>query len=121
MSLHAPRARARVAGAYGLSTHWRAGRRGARNPLRVRAVLCLVCLLPSCALVATRADDPAFKVRGPIPSRTQEPIKLTFLALRPRTAEVLREGERDLRVTTAYSSLFQNGDVGSQRVVFDGE
>ena len=81
----------------------------------------LAVLLPSCALVASHSDAPSPKVRGPIPTRVQQPNKLTFLAFRPRTAHTLSEGEHALRITSEYSSIFENGDVGDKRVVLDGE
>lgn len=81
----------------------------------------LAVLLPSCALVASHSDAPSPKVRGPIPTRVQQPNKLTFLAFRPRTAHTLPEGEHALRITSEYSSIFENGDVGDERVVLDGE
>lgn len=76
---------------------------------------------PSCALLASHADAPRAKVRGPIQTRAQQPNKLTFLAFRPRRAEVAAEGARELRATIEYSSMFENGDVGDERVVLDGE
>jgi hypothetical protein len=67
------------------------------------------------------ADAPAPVVRGPVPSRTQEPIKLTFLALRPRRATVEPVGATSILVQEAYSNLYQNGLDPNHRVVLDGE
>lgn len=80
----------------------------------------LLLLAPSCALIATHSDAPRANVRGPIPTRVQQPNKLTFLAFRPRRA-VAGEAAQELRVTGEYSSMFENGDVGDERVVLDGE
>lgn len=88
----------------------------------MRALLVLL-LVPcsACAIVASHANDPKPRIRGPIPTRTQEPVKLTFLAFRPRTANVAAEGARSLRVTSEYSSMFENGTGASDHVVLDGE
>ena len=88
----------------------------------MRALLVPIVLLACSACAALgHTDDPKSRIRGPIPSRTQEPIKLTFLAFRPRPAEVQPEGTRELRITSAYSSIFENGDIGTEKVVLDGE
>lgn len=92
------------------------------NPRRVPPLAVVsLALAPSCAVIASHTPDPRLRVRGPIPSRTQQPIKLTQLAFRPRRATVLAEGEREVRVTSAYSSIFENGNIGTERVVLDGE
>lgn len=79
-----------------------------------------VCL-SGCGLLRTRSDHPAHVVRGPIPARTQEAIKLTYLFFRPRRATTQPPGTTDLTAQTAYSSLYQNGHGGSDDVVFDSE
>jgi hypothetical protein len=79
-----------------------------------------VCL-SGCGLLRTRSDHPAHVVRGPIPARTQEAIKLTYLFFRPRRATTQPVGTTDLTAQTAYSSLYQNGHGGSDDVVFDSE
>jgi hypothetical protein len=89
--------------------------------LRCAPLLAVCTLAPGCAVFETHVADPSPRVRGPIPSRTQEPLALTQLAFRPRRATVLGDGERELRITSAYSSMFVNGDTGSERVVLDGE
>jgi hypothetical protein len=89
-------------------------RRSAALPLAALA-------LSGCAALAHSKEDPARVVRGPIPSRTQEPIKLTFLSLRPRRAATQPEKTTSLLVQEAYSNLFQNGNEPSGSVVFDGE
>ncbi|MBI5362882.1 MAG: DUF3187 family protein [Planctomycetes bacterium] len=87
----------------------------------MRALLVVVlAFAPSCALIATHSDAPRAKVRGPIPTRVQQPNKLTILAFRPRRARA-GEAAQELRVTGEYSSMFENGDVGDERVVLDGE
>jgi hypothetical protein len=88
--------------------------------MRALTVLFLLAACSACAALG-HTDDPKPRVRGPIPSRTQEPIKLTFLAFRPRAAEVQPEGTKELRITSAYSSIFENGDIGTEQVVLDGE
>jgi hypothetical protein len=59
--------------------------------------------------------------RGPLPERANGPLVQTFLVLRPRTAATTTPGDVDLRIESAYSSIFEvgNGTLGS--VSFDGE
>jgi uncharacterized protein DUF3187 len=81
----------------------------------------LLGALGSCALIPARSSDPAPRVRGPIPSRMQHPIGLTYLAFRPRRAATQPEGQLGVTVHSAYSSLFQNEQSASENVIFDGE
>src|SRR5688572_33485146 len=78
-------------------------------------------VLAGCTLTARHSDDPRMKVRGPAPTRVQQPNKLTFLAFRPRQAVAQAEGTAELRITSSYSSIFENGDVGDEKAVLDGE
>ncbi|MBK7876967.1 MAG: DUF3187 family protein [Planctomycetes bacterium] len=89
--------------------------------MRALPLLAIALVTPACALVASHSDAPRPRVRGPIPTRVQQPNKLTFLAFRPRSARTEAEDAHSLRITSEYSSIFENGDVGDERVVLDGE
>ena len=91
-------------------------------PLASSAALFSGCaaLLSGCAALGPK-DDPAPIVRGPIRSRTQAPIKLTFLAFRPRSTETQAPDTLSLAFDSAYTRLFQNGHLPGADVVFDGE
>ena len=80
-----------------------------------------LALSGACAIVPKHADAPAKVVRGPIPSRALEPVKLTYLAFRPRRAATLPEGATDLSVLSAYANIFEKSQVGGDEVAFDGE
>lgn len=91
---------------------------------RSRELLGALCAsaLGACALIPEHADDPRPRVRGPFPSRIQQPIALGRLALRPRGADTQAAGSTSLAVESAYANLFQNGSgSGGQEVVTDGE
>lgn len=85
------------------------------------ALFAALALPGACAIVPRHADQPAKIVRGPIPSRTLEPVKLTFLAFRPRRATTLPAEETQLSVLSAYASIFESGEEGGDLVDFDGE
>lgn len=87
----------------------------------VLGVAFIVLAATACGILPHHADAPARRIRGPMPTRTQEPVKLTFLTFRPRPAQTQPPGTLELRAISAYSSLFENGDVGTERVVLDGE
>ena len=78
-------------------------------------------VLAGCSILPEHPDAPAPVVRGPIPSRTQQPIKLTYLSLRPRRAATQAEGTTSLLVQEAYSNVWQNGAGLAESVVLDGE
>jgi hypothetical protein len=94
-----------------------------RLPIPSTALLVAVPLAlgNACALVPRYSGAPAPVVRGPIPARVQEPIKLTYLAFRPRRAAIQPEGSTSISVQSAYTSMFENGDSGPDQVVLDGE
>jgi hypothetical protein len=82
----------------------------------------LLALLASCSILPEHLDEPARIVRGPIAARTQEPIKLTYLAFRPRRATIQEEGTNAITVQEAYSNVFNNdADDPDSKVVLDGE
>lgn len=86
------------------------------------SVLCgALALVDGCGLVPRQSDAPAAVVRGPIPSRSLEPVKLTYLAFRPRRAATLPEGETQVTVLSAYSNIFESSEEGADSVDFDGE
>lgn len=60
-------------------------------------------------------------MRGPLPLRTNGPLVQSFLTLRPRSAETVAPGAAELRVVSAYSSIFEVGDGTAGAVSFDGE
>jgi hypothetical protein len=67
------------------------------------------------------SDDPRHVVRGPIPSRIQHPLALTFLDMVPRRPVVEGQGEIGATLTSAYSSIFEEHQSATQNVQFDGE
>jgi len=81
----------------------------------------MALLAPACAIIPDHLDHPAPVVRGPIPARTQQAIKLTFLTFRPRRAATQPQGKTLVSVQSAYSSVYQNGHSANDDVVFDGE
>jgi len=88
---------------------------------RAGALLLSICA-GGCALVPEHSDAPQLRVRGPIPSRVQQPIKLGTLGFRPRRAATERAGHASLGIESAYSNMFQNGTgPNGQEVVLDGE
>lgn len=75
-----------------------------------------------CALLPEHSDAPAPRVRGPIPARVQQPIKLGTLGFRPRSTATERAGRASLGIESAYSNIFLNGTgTGGQDVVLDAE
>ncbi len=61
-------------------------------------------LAPGCGVMRTRSDEPAPIVRGPIPARTLEAVKLTYLFFRPRRAATQPEGTTLLSLQSAYGN-----------------
>ncbi|MFN0007518.1 MAG: DUF3187 family protein [Planctomycetota bacterium] len=84
-------------------------------------LLAALALSGACAIVPEHADAPSKVVRGPVPSRTLEPVKLTALAFRPRRATTLPEEKTELSVLSSYASIFEEGQTGGDLVLFDGE
>jgi len=76
---------------------------------------------PSCFVLGKRVDEPVHVVRGPLPTRIQHPLGLTYLSFRPRRARVLEPGRQAFAATTTYSSIFEVNSDASSRVAFDGE
>lgn len=91
------------------------------RPPDLCGALCALTL-GACALIPEHADAPRARVRGPFPSRIQQPIALGRLALRPRGADTQPSGTTSLGLESAYANLFENGSgPGGQEVVTDGE
>ena len=88
---------------------------------RAALLVTLGALCASCSSFLGWQDDPARTLRGPVPTRTQQPIKLTYLSFRPRLADTQPEGKMSLGVISQYSNLFQNGHSFTEKVVIDGE
>lgn len=90
----------------------------------MRAVLlpCLLALtLPGACSAPGWADDPAPHVRGPLSSRTQHPLSLTFLSLRPRRASTQAEGTYGFAAESVYTTLYESQQGTGERAAFDGE
>lgn len=85
------------------------------------ALLATLALPGACAIVPQHKDEPAKVVRGPIPFRTLEPVKLTYLAFRPRRATTLPAEATQLSVVSAYANIFEVAEQGGDEVAFDGE
>jgi hypothetical protein len=92
-----------------------------RAVVRAHHVALLALLCCSCTSFLGWQPDPEPVMRGPIATRTQEPIKLTYLAFRPRAAQTQEEGKLALSVISQYSNSFENGSSNTQKVVIDGE
>lgn len=84
-------------------------------------LLSAAVLLPACGALAPSRADPAPVVRGPLALRTNGPLVQEFLTLRPRRAATAPVGGAELRVLTAYSSIFEQGSGAGGSVTFDGE
>jgi hypothetical protein len=93
--------------------------RGMRG-IRLRAAG-LGLVLCSCAALRGPTEDPAPRVRGPLPLRTTGPLVLNFMALPPRAARTLAAGHTEVSLRSAYASIFENGTGPGEEVVFDGE
>jgi len=92
------------------------------SPSRAAGALLVPLLAGGCAILPEYSDAPQLCVRGPIPSRVQQPIKLGTLGFRPRRAATETQGRASLGIESAYSNLFQNGvGPGGQEVVLDAE
>jgi len=80
--------------------------------------------LPSCASLAP-TEDPAPVVRGPFPTRQQQPMALTFMAFRPRRAATQAEGTWAGGVQLAWSNIEEirryQEESPAESVSFDGE
>lgn len=94
--------------------------RAPRMRTLLASILCASSCI-ACAIVPDRTPAPAPIVRGPIPQRLQHPLALTYLAFRPRRAATQPAGTAGVTLQTAYSSIFENEDAPTQRVVMDGE
>lgn len=100
-------------------------RRSARIPsLRCAAVACASALAVGCAAVSPQrapAPDAGPARRGPIPARSNGPLAQTFLTLRPRGVATAAPGRAELRILSAYSSIYEVGHGPAGAVSFDGE
>lgn len=80
--------------------------------------------LAGCASLAP-TDDPAPVVRGPLPTRQQQPMGLTLMAFRPRRAAVQPRGELAWEVHAAWSDIEEIERYPewspADSVTFDGE
>jgi hypothetical protein len=70
----------------------------------------------SCAATVSPSER-----RGPAPERGNGPLAQTYLVLRPRGAATTAPGAWDVRVQSAYSSIFEVGSGDDGAVAFDGE
>ena len=87
-----------------------------------RALLLPVALLFTLAGCAGPpiAGEPA-AVRGPLAARAQHPLALTLLGPRPRRAAPVGEGQLQVGVVSAYSSIYEEDQEAGEKAVFDGE
>jgi hypothetical protein len=88
---------------------------------RVACFALLAALTPSCTSFLGWQPDPAPVQRGPVATRTQEPIKLTYLNFRPRAGVTQEDGKLALSAISQYTNIFLNGFSNTERVVMDGE
>lgn len=90
------------------------------KPARLSSSLPLVLILAGCGVLAP-APEAAAVVRGPLPTRTQHPVAMTFLHPRPRSVATTPAGEWAVGAQGAYTSIFEEEQAPGQRVAFDGE
>ncbi len=91
-------------------------------PRAAAGALLLALCAAGCALIPEHSDAPQMRVRGPIPERVQQPIKLGTLGFRPRRAATQAAGRTSLGIESTYSNIYQNGSgPGGQEVVLDAE
>ncbi|MDP6369246.1 MAG: DUF3187 family protein, partial [Planctomycetota bacterium] len=81
------------------------------------ALLLAVC----CSCLSTRSDAPLPTVRGPLPTRIQQPVSLTRLSFRPRRPVAQQRGSGWYEVQGAYTSIFEVDQLPGERVGLDGE
>jgi len=90
--------------------------------LRLAPLALLPLDLAACtALLGPRLDDPTPIVRGPLPTRNQHPVSLTFLHMRPRRAAVTAPGRTEVTLTGTYTSIYEVDSRPGQAIDFDGE
>ncbi|TDJ73146.1 MAG: DUF3187 family protein [Planctomycetota bacterium] len=77
--------------------------------------------LAGCSLLPRPAEDVQPIVRGPLPSRTQHPLALTYLALRPRRAETQPVDRLGVAFQSVYTSIFERSSKAGEQIRFDGE
>jgi hypothetical protein len=88
---------------------------------RAAFVALLAAFATSCTSFLGWRPEPANVQRGPVATRVQQPIKLTYLAFRPRAAETEPDGKLALSAISQYSNIFENGFSDTEKVVLDGE
>ena len=89
---------------------------------RLVPLLLLPLDLAACnALLGPRIDDPSPIVRGPLPTRNQHPVSLTFLHMRPRRAVTTAPGRTELTLQGSYTSIYEVDSLPGQAIHFDGE
>jgi hypothetical protein len=84
---------------------------------------CLVSLAAAAAILACSATawSKDYDGFGPIVSRVQNPAYLQAISLMPQRAEVIPQGDFELRVDSAYSNLFEQGQTPTSLLNFDME
>ena len=83
----------------------------------ILALFLAVC----CSCLSTRSDAPLPTVRGPLPTRIQQPVSLTRLSFRPRRPVAQQRGSGWYEVQGAYTSIFEVDQLPGERVGLDGE
>lgn len=76
---------------------------------------------PGCSSFLGHADDPAPIVRGPVPSRAQQPLALTVMSFRPRRAATQAADTFGFQGSVAYSSIEEVQTTSGDEIRFDGE
>jgi hypothetical protein len=94
---------------------------GSRSCARSIPAALVAATLASCTSFLGWQPEPEPVQRGPVATRTQQPIKLTYLAFRPRAANTEAEGKLAFSAISQYSNIFENGFSNTERVVIDGE
>lgn len=73
------------------------------------------------AACAGPADDPMHRVRGPLPTRIQQPVAQIFPSPRPRRATLLEPDAGRATIDVEYSSIFERSVEFAEEANFDGE
>jgi hypothetical protein len=85
------------------------------------AALAVSIFASGCSLLPRPSEEALPIVRGPLPSRTQHPMALTYLAMRPRRAAIQPVDRIGVEFQSVYTSIFERTSNSGEQVRFDGE
>ncbi len=88
---------------------------------RALPVVVVLAVLCSCASSWGRTVEPLAKVRGPLPTRIQQPVSLTRLSFRPRRPLAQPRGSVWYELQGTYTSIYEVDQEPGEHVGLDGE